>query len=99
MNRVINVNEISRVKNKKEYIDNNKIAEGTVFEIKSNIKKYRQELDLTQLELAEMVGITRQTLAIIERGEQIPNILTCYLLSRALNIREDLLFNIKERSG
>lgn len=84
-------------KTKIDYIENSKIPSNIKFKIKNNLKKYRQELNLTQTELAKIIGITRQTLAVIERGEQIPNIMTCYLLSRAMNIREEYLFYIEER--
>ena len=43
------------------------------FNIGSKIKEYRKNKNLTQQELAQEVGITRQTLSKLEKGE-IPKI-------------------------
>ncbi|HNR26333.1 MAG TPA: helix-turn-helix domain-containing protein, partial [Methanobacteriaceae archaeon] len=36
--------------------------------MKTNIKKLRLELDLTQEDLAQMVDVTRQTIIALEQG-------------------------------
>ena len=38
-------------------------------ELSSNIKKLRLLADMTQEELADQVGVVRQTIAYLERGE------------------------------
>ena len=44
----------------------------------------RNERDLTQQQLAEKVGVSRQTLSLIERGLQCPAWDTAYLLADVL---------------
>lgn len=57
---------------------------------------FRKEKNLTQTELAEMVGKDRQYLYKIEKGRVTPNIATLAIIAKALNISLSKLFeNIK----
>ena len=56
------------------------------------IKVARAQLDLTQKELAEKVGISRQTMNAIEQGEYNPTIKLCRAISRVLGKSLDDLF-------
>ena len=49
--------------------------------IASNLTKYRKNLGLTQLELAEKLNYSDKTLSKWERGESIPDIVTLKQLS------------------
>ena len=56
------------------------------------IKVARAQLDLTQKELAEKVGISRQTMNSIEQGEYNPTIKLCRAICRVLGKSLDDLF-------
>ncbi|WP_349673059.1 helix-turn-helix transcriptional regulator [Lacrimispora sp.] len=56
------------------------------------IKVARAQLDLTQKELAEKVGISRQTMNAIEQGEYNPTIKLCRAICRILGKSLDDLF-------
>lgn len=56
------------------------------------IKIARAEKDLTQKALAEMVGISRQTMNAIEQGEYNPTIRLCRKICRVLGKSLDELF-------
>ncbi|REG99145.1 DNA-binding XRE family transcriptional regulator [Flavobacterium aquicola] len=57
---------------------------------------FRKLKNLTQTELAEMVGKDRQYLYKIEKGRVTPNVTTLTILAKALNISLSELFgNIK----
>lgn len=56
------------------------------------IKVARAKLDLTQKELAEKVGISRQTMNAIEQGEYNPTIKLCRAICRILGKSLDDLF-------
>ena len=56
------------------------------------IKVARAQLDLTQKELAEKVGISRQTMNAIEQGEYNPTIKLCRAICRVLEKSLDDLF-------
>ncbi|MBR5430606.1 MAG: helix-turn-helix transcriptional regulator [Firmicutes bacterium] len=56
------------------------------------IKAARAEKDMTQGALAEAVGISRQTVNAIEKGEYNPTIKLCRALCRVLGKTLDELF-------
>ncbi|MGQ0418582.1 helix-turn-helix transcriptional regulator [Bacillus sp. HC-Mk] len=47
----------------------------------SKIKVARVQLDLTQQQLAEKVGVTRQTISLIEKGKYNPSLDLCFTKS------------------
>jgi putative transcriptional regulator len=53
--------------------------------IGNRLKLSRIEVDLTQEELAELVGVTRQTIGLIEANKYNPSLKLCLLLSRNTN--------------
>jgi len=56
------------------------------------IKVARAELDITQKELAEKVGISRQTMNAIEQGDYNPTIKLCLGICKVLGKSLDELF-------
>lgn len=56
------------------------------------LKAARAGLDLSQEELAELVGVTRQTIGMIEAGKYNPTLNLCIAICRALNRTLDELF-------
>ena len=61
------------------------------------IKAARAERDLTQKELAEAVGVSRQTINAIEKGEYNPTINLCRAICRVLGkTLDDLFWEVEE---
>ncbi len=56
------------------------------------IKVARAELDMTQKDLAEAVGVSRQTMNAIEQGDYNPTIKLCRAICRVLRKSLDDLF-------
>jgi len=56
------------------------------------LKLARVELDLTQGQLAEAVGVTRQTIGLIEAGKYNPSLSLCQSICRCLGKTLDQLF-------
>lgn len=56
------------------------------------IKAARAERDMTQKDLAESVGVSRQTINAIEKGEYNPTINLCRAICRVLGKTLDDLF-------
>ena len=56
------------------------------------MKEKRQTLGLSQAELAEKVGVTRQTVNMVESGEYNPTLALCIKICRALGCTLDELF-------
>ena len=69
---------------------------------KSNLPSYRRErlpsesaraaLDMSQQQLADAVGVSRQTINAIEKGDYNPSIRLCAAICRALGKTLDELF-------
>ncbi len=57
-----------------------------------NIRKYRKQMKLSQVELAVEVGIDRAYLSEIENGRTNPSINVLYALADALKIEIEKLF-------
>lgn len=56
------------------------------------LKAARAAKDLSQGELAELVGVTRQTIGMIETGDYNPSLKLCIAICRALDKTLDELF-------
>ena len=63
--------------------------------IENRLKLARVEQDLTQQGLAELAGVTRQTIGLIEAGKYNPTLKLCLLLARITEKSLDELFWIK----
>ena len=56
------------------------------------MKAARAGMDLSQEELAELVGVTRQTIGMIEAGKDKPKLDLCLAICKALHKTLDELF-------
>ncbi len=65
------------------------------FSVRNNLRRYRRQLlDFTQQELADAVGVTRQTILSIERGKYNPSVGLALKLADTLGISVEDLFEI-----
>ncbi|MEI3604810.1 helix-turn-helix transcriptional regulator [Pseudogracilibacillus sp. SE30717A] len=60
--------------------------------MKNNVKIARVQIDLTQQQLAEKVGITRQTVSLIEKGKYNPSLKLCLAICDVVHKTLDELF-------
>jgi putative transcriptional regulator len=65
------------------------------FVMTNKLKLARVEKGLTQEELADLVGVTRQTIGLIEAGKYNPTLKLCLLLANATDKSLDELFGIE----
>ena len=63
--------------------------------MKNNLKAARLQINLTQEQLAEIVGVTRQTIRLIERGNYNPTLKLCLEICHAVHKTLDELFWIE----
>lgn len=56
------------------------------------MKAARAGKDLSQQQLAEMCGVSRQTINAIEKGDYNPTINLCIMICKALDVTLDALF-------
>lgn len=60
--------------------------------MKTRIKEYRAKYNLTQGELADMVGVRRETIVFLEQGKYNPSLKLAFDIAKALNARIEDLF-------
>ncbi len=60
----------------------------------NHIKQHRARLDLTQQDLADRVGVRRQTILAVEKGKYVPSALLAFQIARVLGMRVDELFEL-----
>ncbi len=66
--------------------------------MKTALRRFRFERDeLSQQRLAEMVGVSRQTIVAIERGDYSPSVKLALLLAQALGTTVEALFILEEK--
>ena len=70
--------------------DNNKKDRNDMKNLK--MKAARAAKDLSQQELADMCGVSRQTINAIEKGDYNPTINLCIAICKALDVTLDRLF-------
>lgn len=64
--------------------------------IRTRIKELRARHNLTQDELADRVGVTRQTMLYLEKGRYNPSLLLAYRVAQVLQSSIDEVFMIEE---
>ena len=62
--------------------------------LRNHIRQHRARLDLTQQELAERVGVRRQTILAIEKGHYIPSALLAFQIAKAFGMSVEELFEL-----
>lgn len=63
---------------------------------KNRIKLARIEKNFTQAQLAQEIGVTRQTIGLIERGRYNPTLKLCLTIAKAVGKTLDELFWFEE---
>lgn len=63
---------------------------------REQVKRFRQERGLTHQELADLVGVSRNTIGDIERGLKTPRVGLAQRIARALGTNVETLFDAEE---
>lgn len=66
--------------------------------LKTRIKELRAKYDLTQADLAEKVGVSRQTILYLEKGKYIPSLTLALKLAKILDVKVEELFELEEET-
>jgi len=62
--------------------------------LRNHIRQHRARLNLTQQELAERIGVRRQTILAIEKGHYIPSALLAFQIAKAFGMSVEELFEL-----
>ena len=61
--------------------------------MKTRVREYREKAGLTQEQLAEKVGVARQTILFLEKGQYNPSLRLAFRISKALGGKIEELFS------
>jgi len=64
--------------------------------LKNRCKEFREKFNLTQQDLAEKVGVSRQTIISLENGKYKPSIFLAYKISKVFNSMIEDIFIFEE---
>jgi putative transcriptional regulator len=64
--------------------------------LKNNLKLYRIQAELTQEELASIIGVSRETILFIEKRKHVPSLSLAMKLAKRFEIKVDELFYFEE---
>lgn len=65
-------------------------------DIRSLVRQHRQLGGMTQQELADRVGVTRQTVLSIEKGKYTPSVALALQIARVFDVAVEDLFRLTE---
>ncbi|WP_135664275.1 helix-turn-helix transcriptional regulator [Halorhabdus rudnickae] len=65
-------------------------------DFETEIKERREAAGLTQAELADRVGVTRQTILYVEKGEYNPSLELAWRIAREFDARIEDVFDLPE---
>lgn len=63
------------------------------------VRRHRLTRDITQGELAELLGVTRQTVLSIEKGKYTPSVGLALRLAEIFGVSVETLFQLNKESG
>ena len=64
--------------------------------LKTELKRYRQERDLKQEELGQMVGVRRETIMRLEKGLYNPSLKLAMDLAKVFRVSVETLFQFED---
>lgn len=67
--------------------------------LKNRLKVARAELNISQEQLANLAGVSRQTIGSIETGQYCPTAKLALILSKCLNRKFEDLFHLEEENN
>jgi len=71
------------------------ITQKLEFQMKTRIKELRARDNLTQVELAQMVSVRRETIVFLEKGKYNPSLKLAFDISKVFNMRIEEVFIMK----
>ena len=64
--------------------------------LNNRLKELRARLNINQQELGKLVGVSRQTISLIERGDYNPSIVLALNIAKVFNVSVEEVFTITE---
>lgn len=90
------VNVIMIMTNKVVKIDSKGERGRTDLPLFNHLKEYRSRLGINQTELGRLVGVSRQTISLIERGDYSPSVTLAIKIAKICEVTVEDIFQYEE---
>ncbi|MDO4925239.1 MAG: helix-turn-helix transcriptional regulator [Turicibacter sp.] len=64
--------------------------------LNNRLKEYRARINVNQTEMGHLVGVSRQTISQIERGDYSPSVTLALKIAKVLDVRVEDIFSYEE---
>lgn len=64
--------------------------------LNNRLKEYRARINVNQTEMGCLVGVSRQTISQIERGDYSPSVTLALKIAKVLDVRVEDIFSYEE---
>lgn len=64
--------------------------------LNNRLKEYRARINVNQTEMGRLVGVSRQTISQIERGDYSPSVTLALKIAKVLGVRVEDIFSYEE---
>lgn len=64
--------------------------------LNNSLKEYRARMGINQQQLGSMVGASRQTISLIERGDYSPSVTLALKIARVFSVNVEDIFSYEE---
>lgn len=64
--------------------------------LNNHLKEYRARINVNQTEMGRLVGVSRQTISQIERGDYSPSVTLALKIAKVLDVRVEDIFSYEE---
>jgi putative transcriptional regulator len=64
--------------------------------MQTRLKEFREKAGLTQQQLADYTGVTRQTILFLEKSQYNPSLRLAFKIAKVLNLSVDTLFSFDD---
>ncbi|HEC2177486.1 TPA: helix-turn-helix transcriptional regulator [Staphylococcus delphini] len=64
--------------------------------IENKVTEFRKKAGLTQIEISNLVGVTRRTIISLEKGNYKPSLLLALNIAKALDVDVNKIFTLKD---
>ena len=66
--------------------------------LNNRLKEYRAKINVNQTEMGSLVGVSRQTISQIERGDYSPSVTLALKIAKVLKVRVEDIFSYEEEN-
>lgn len=65
----------------------------------NRLKEYRAKIKVNQQEMGRLVGVSRQTISQIERGDYSPSVTLALKIAKVFHVKVEDIFNYEEEEN